>query len=58
MYFKPYDSTQPILIEADGEWVELSKVSKIVQSLEHPVQHLRLYYEDAEQLRHALALYS
>ena len=58
VYFKPYDSTQPILIEADGEWVELSKVSKIVQSLEHPVQHLRLYYEDAEQLRHALALYS
>lgn len=50
----PYDSAQPILLVQDGDWRELSEISRIVQSLQYPVQHLRLYYEHPETLQKAL----
>ena len=54
--FKRYDSGQPILIEQGKEWIELSQLSKVVESLQNPVQHLRLYYEDSKDLHRALAV--
>ena len=52
--FTPYDSAQPIVIQQDGAWMELSEVSKVVQSLCHPAQHLRLYYEEPSDLQRAI----